>query len=205
MPNCDFYATIDDHKELLDWLFAEGTCDVYESYSDFESELKKFSSTSEVLDCFEKTYRTGEKWKSVELKIYVLGAGPTFIPRRFSVDPQCCDGATYRYTALGWGLIQLYLHRATQDGLESSHTNHFTKKGVMAKAMTEEDCLNIDSWDFKKITAFSSRLNRQIKKVSVGKLNSRPVLAGGLKVWESGGLLWPFKHSDSSVTLKVDA
>ncbi len=204
MPNCDFYGTIDDHRELLNWLFSERTCDIYELYSDFETELKKFPSAVEVLDQFDRRYVTGERWKSVELQLYVLGAGPVFQPRRVSVNPTLCDGATYRYMAQGWGLVQLYLHRPTQEGLESSHTNHFTQKGAVAKAATEEARAEVDSWDFKRITAFSSRLNRQIRNISVGKLNSRPVLAGGLKVWESGGSLCPYKPSDPSVTLHLD-
>lgn len=204
MPNCDFYATIDDHRELLNWLFSEGTCDVYELYSDFETELRKFSSVVEVLDQFDRRYATGERWKSIELQLYVLGAGPVFQPQRLSVNPKFCDGATYRYMARGWGLVQLYLQRPMQEGLESSHTNHFTHKGAAAKAATEEEHAEVNLWDFKKITAFSSRLNRQIRNKSVGKLNSRPVLPGGQKVWESGGSLYPYKPSDPSVTLQLD-
>ncbi|WP_306476576.1 hypothetical protein [Methyloversatilis sp.] len=205
MPNCDFYATIDDHKELLDWLFSERTCDVYELYSAFDTDLTKFSSASEVLAQFDRRYETGERWKSVELQLYVSGAGPAFEPRRVAVNPKFCNGATHRYAAEGWGLVQLYLSRPTQEGLDSSHTNHFTQKGAAAKAATDEARANVDSWDFKKITAFSSRLNRQIRNLSVGKLNSRPVLAGGLAIWQSGGSLRPFKTTDSSVTLHADA
>jgi hypothetical protein len=205
MPNCDFYATIDDHRELLDWLFSESTCDVYESYSDFGTDLMKFSSPSEVLAQFERRYETGEKWKSVELQLYVSGAGPTFQPRRVAVNPKFCNGATYRYAAEGWGLVQLYLSRPTQDGLDGSHTNHFTQKGAAAKAATEEARADVDCWDFKRITAFSSRLNRQIRRLSVGKLNSRPVLAGGLAIWESGCSLRPFEAAQSLVTLHADA
>lgn len=173
-------------------------------YSDFETELKKFSSAIEVLDQFDRRYGTGERWRSVELQLYVLGAGPIFKPRRLSVNPKFCDGATYRYMAQGWGLVQLYLNRSTQEGLESSHTNHFTRNGAAAKAVTEEEHADVDSWDFKRITAFSLRLNRRIRSISVGKLNSRPVLAGGLKLWKSGGSLRPYKPSDPSVTLHVD-
>lgn len=205
MPNCDFYATIDDHRELLNWLFSEGTCSVYELYSSFDTDLKKFSSANEVLAQFDRCDATGERWRSVELQLYVSGAGPVFQPRRVSVNPKFCNGATYRYSAEGWGLVQLYLCRPTQAGLDSSHTNHFTQRGAAAKAATEEERANVDSWDFKRITAFSSRLNRQIRNLSVGKLNSRPVLPGGLEIWQSGGSLRPYKAADSSVTLHADA
>lgn len=105
MPNCDFYATPDDHASLLTWLFAEGTCEVHESYSEFERPLRRFSSPDEVLALFERRYPpTDEKTRSVHLQLYVLGAGPRFSPYRVSLNPEHCDGATFRYRAEGWGL-----------------------------------------------------------------------------------------------------
>jgi hypothetical protein len=49
MPNCDWYATIDDHLGLLRWLFEERTCDVYELSSDHGKPLKHFASAEDVL------------------------------------------------------------------------------------------------------------------------------------------------------------
>ena len=108
MPNCDFYATPDDHEHLLHWLFEEGACKVFELSSDFEQPLREFSTTNEVLTQFDRTYRTGEKWHTVHLQLYVIGASPPFVPRRVQLNPENCNGATFRYSADGWGLVQKF-------------------------------------------------------------------------------------------------
>src|SRR5689334_20390576 len=121
MPNCDFYATPVDHAGILSWLFAEGECHCYELGSDCGMPLKQFKSAEEVLQQFERSHPSGTKWKVVHLQLDVIGAGPPFKPRRVTLDPKACDGATFRYDADGWGLIQLYLSSATPGGLDASH------------------------------------------------------------------------------------
>ena len=53
MPNCDFYATPEDHEGLLTWLFAQQTCHVYELASRVEQPLRRFCSAQETLALFE--------------------------------------------------------------------------------------------------------------------------------------------------------
>lgn len=186
MPNCDYYADLDDHAAVLDGLYAEQSCAIYEVASDFEQELRRFASTAEVLAQFDRQDCTGGRRHSVHLQLYVHHSGPPFAPRKVWLDPAYCNGATYRYAAEGWGLVQLYLHRPTTRGLENSHTNHFTQSRAHAVATTSAARAEVDAWDFQAITAFSARLNRRIKRLSVGMMGSRPVLPGALQVWHSG-------------------
>jgi len=191
MPNCDFYGTREDHELLLNWLFAEGSCRVFELASEFEEPLKEFKTAKEILSQFERTYNTGEKWHTVHLQLYVIGASPRFVPRRVQLNPEKCEGATFRYAAEGWGLVQLYLGAVTAHGLKNSHSNHNSQKRAVALASTFNDTQDVDSWDFKKISSFSSRLNRQIKKFSVAKRGSNAILPSALKVWLEGTALLP--------------
>jgi len=199
MPNCDFYATPVDHESLLSWLFEEGACHVYELSSEFERPLQRFTSSAEVIAQFDRQFATGEKWGCVYLLLYVLGAGPPFIPRRVSLNPEACNGATYRFAAEGWGLVQLYLESPTQHGLKNSHSNHFTQKGAAPWESLNSDQPGTDSWDFKRITSFSSRLNREIRKRSVAKLGSCPVLPDALRLWQAGAQMLPFTDADMEV------
>jgi hypothetical protein len=202
MPNCDFYGTPEDHEELLSWLFSEATCHVFESYSAFEQPLSRFESPQDVLQQFDRRYTNGEKWSVVYLQLYVIGAGPQFTPQRVKLDPKDCNGASFRYAAEGWGLVQLYLTSAKADGLENSHTNHNSRKRAEAWAPTYRDLADHPSaWDFDRITSFSSRLNRQIRKMGVGNVASRPVLPGAMKVWQSGLSLWPYKPGQDTMKL----
>jgi hypothetical protein len=201
MPNCDFYGTLEDHQGLLLWLFAEATCQVFELASDFGQPLKQFESADAVLRQFDLRSPIEERRKAVLLQLYVIGAGPKFTPRRVRLNPKACDGASFRYEAEGWGLVQLYLASATARGLENSHTNHNSRKRAEAWAPLYRKLADPLAWDFKRISSFSSRLNRQIKKMAIGKLGSRPVLPGALKVWKSGLPLWPYKPGAQTIKM----
>jgi hypothetical protein len=169
MPNCDFFATPEDHALVLDWLFADGACEVYELSSDFEQPLKRFRSSVDVLQQFDRRHRNGEVWHKVHLQLYVVGARPPFNARRVKLDPESCNGATFRYAADGWGLVSLYLAALRGERLENSHTNHNSAKRAEARAPHGGVKPGPDAWDFKRIGAFSARLNRQIRKLGVGK------------------------------------
>ena len=201
MPNCDFYATREDHAELLDGLFAEGSCEVYELASDFGQPLQRFRSTAEVLAQFDRRHPGGRQWREVYLQLYVLGAGPPFVPRRVALDPKACDGATFRYDAEGWGLVQLYLSTTAgrDKRLENSHTNHNTLKRAEAWAGTVTDQGAVEDWDFARITAFSSRLNRQIRARGVAKAGGRVVLPGAFACWEAGIALGPWTPGEHTL------
>ena len=193
MPNCDFYATREDHEGLLSWLFAEATSQVYELASDPGQSLKRFELPREVLQQFDRNYPNGKKWCEVHLQLYVIGAGPTFKPQRVRLNPAHCDGASFRYEAEGWGLVQLYLVTATAGGLDASHTNHNSAARAQTWAPEYPKLGDPSKWDFKRITGFSSRLNRQIRKQGVGKIKGRVVLPGAMKLWKSGLPLSPYK------------
>jgi hypothetical protein len=105
MPNCDYYATIEDHREVLDFLFEDGACDIFELSSDFEQPLRKFEAPEAILGEFRRVYPNGQNWDTVYLQLYVKGAGPAFKPRRVRLDPAKCNGSTYRYAAEGLGLV----------------------------------------------------------------------------------------------------
>jgi hypothetical protein len=166
MPNCDFYGTLEDHEPLLQWLFAEATCHVYELHSAFDQPLQRFESASEVLGQFERRYTNDKPWHTVYLQLYVLGTGPPFQPRRIKLDPAACEGATFRYAAEGWGLVQLYLSVPRDGELRNSHTNHNSRLRADKWApLANDDAAKPDAWDFPRVTAFSSRLNRQIRKL----------------------------------------
>ena len=76
MPNCDFYATPEDHRGILDWLFADRSCDVYELASDFEKPLRQFRSTDEVLQQFDRHHTSGDPWTSINMQLYLHGCRP---------------------------------------------------------------------------------------------------------------------------------
>jgi hypothetical protein len=192
MPNCDFYATIEDHEPLLDWLFAERTCLVYELSSDDAQPIKRFSSAKGVLSQFERRYPNGQPWNCVTLNLYVNGSCAEFVPFETIEIPFCHSGAIRKQHAEGWGLVQLYLSSVTDKGLDNSHTNHGTLAWAEKWAPHNSRQAPPSAWDFKRVAAFSSRLNREIRKMSVDKLASRPILPGAAALRANGVKLLPY-------------
>ncbi len=186
MPNCKFYATRQDHVELLRWLFNEGKCRVFETASEFEKPLKEFFSVDAILKEFDRPHLNGVARDTVHLQLYLAEASPAFVARRLKLDPKHCNGATFRYDAEGWGLIQLYLAVPKAGWLTVSTTNHNSATRAQNWAPTYPGMAPPDAWDFKKITAFSSRLNRQIKKLGSGKIGSLVILPGAMALWQEG-------------------
>ena len=192
MPNCDWYGTKDDHAQILDFLFDSNTCEVYELSSDFDKPLKLFTSTQAVLDQFKRKYSNGKLWNSVYLQIMVLGCGPNFQPTRVVLDPLKCSGATHKYKASGWGLIQLYLHTISDGALGDSHSNHNSLKRAESWSLLSEGWDSPEDWNFSGISKFSSRLNRTIRKAAVAKIESRVILPNAYEHWKEGGKLNPY-------------
>lgn len=176
MPNCDFYAAGTDHRSILDFLLTRGECDIYELGSRFEQPLHRFRTLRD----FETHYGISD-WRvggsqTILLQLYAHGAGGQFFARRTNLNPECCDGATFRYCAEGWGLIQLYLEPPRECHLRSSHTNHNSAKRAAAWSDTRENLGSPSDWDWARVSSFSARLNRFIRSLAVAKDGSRSIL-----------------------------
>lgn len=192
MPNCDFYASIEDHEKILQQLFELDECDVYELQSQNDQPLKKFNDVQSVLSEFDRSYANGDKWNSVYLSLYVHGAGFNFKPIKTTFEES--SGFAFRYRADQIGLIQLYLEIPKKNRLDNSHMNHCTEKRAMADltAFSKQVAQEVKSCDFQKVTKFSAKLNRIIRKDAVGKLSSLVVLEGAHQLWQSGFELGSF-------------
>lgn len=199
MPNCDFYATIDDHRLILDWLFSTDLVDVYELSSDFEKPLRKFEDSTSVLEQFTRKYDTGEPWHTTHLQIVLRNAGINFKPTYVKLDPKYCGGFKFRYSADGFGLIQLYLSVPGKKELKNSHTNHFSHDGAQPwiGVSTTESVLS--KIDFKAISSFSSRLNRQIRKLAVAKIGGRILTRSAMDLWNLDYRLAPYEKGSVEV------
>ena len=174
MPNCDFLAAKTDLEAVLGFVFASGEYSVFESYSEPEQDLRKFSSVAEV----ENAYRLGEctgTAPSVLLQLLASGTGTTTV-ERVALDPRHCGGMNFRFRASGWGLIQLYLGGVGPRGLIPSHTNHLSEAKAIKYEASHPISVSVSAWNWRGVESASRRLNRFIHKQAIAKLGSRPVL-----------------------------
>ncbi|MEV8515447.1 hypothetical protein [Dactylosporangium sp. NPDC051484] len=167
MPNLDFYAADDDWPAVLEAVFDLGLFRVYESCSEPDRTLREFHAVAEMPD----------DPQGRDLALFVIGSGPGPIAERINLLPGALGGATFRYSCEGWGLVQLQ-HGATVgcEELRWSHTNHNTQKRALAWAATLRRLGHPSAWNWAAVTSASSRLNRVIRRMAVGKVGSHPVL-----------------------------
>jgi hypothetical protein len=184
MPNCDFYAAGDDFTTVISFVFKEG-CRIFESYSPFEQALIEFRSFDEIAARYPIGACRGNA-PSTLLSILAPNAGGDITVRRVTLDPRACDGATYRYVAEGWGLIQLHLGGIGPNGLVNSHTNHSSERRAAAWEQTRPELGSHTEWNWNAVTQISSRINRQIRSHAADKRGSRVILPAAAQLLSAG-------------------
>lgn len=186
MPNIDFYAANGDFALVLEYVFLKSGCRVFQMDSAPGEEIIEFASFGEL----EKRYSIG----------LTKGTGPSvllqLVPpyslelchiRRIDFTAGVFGEHGFRYSFEGWGLIQLYLGGTGPQGLVASHSNHFTEAGARYWEHVDEGKRGlVDAWDWRKVTATSSALNRFVRKLALFKIGSRPVLPAASAAFEKG-------------------
>ncbi|EMO41188.1 hypothetical protein LEP1GSC186_3011 [Leptospira noguchii serovar Autumnalis str. ZUN142] len=181
MPSCSWYGTLKDHIEILNYLFQKKNCSIYESYSDFEKPIRIFSNVEEIIQEFQSN--------TIFLNIYVQGSGPKFKARKILLDPKKCNGAKYRFSSDGWGMIQLHLSTNIRNRLCSSYTNHNTLKRAEKWEKFYKDLDSPSQWNFDSVIQFSNQFIRKIKSQTYAKIGSRIVTKNAFLLWENGYFL----------------
>ena len=169
MPNLDFYASGQDHRDILDLVFTSGEFRVFELTSKPDQEIVEFSQADQVFS----HYARGE---SLLLQLLPIQSQGTAVFRRHSLNAGALGSATFRYACEGWGLIRLYLESPRQNQLRPSHTNHNSLARALRWAPTYPELGDPTLWQWPEVLRSSRRLLRGISKLAVSKRGSRPIL-----------------------------
>ena len=184
MPNLDFYAAGSDFEPVLDFVFHRSGCRVFESYSEFDAEIREFKSTNDLSQAYRISECIGSS-HSGYLQLVPPGADALYHIRRIVLKPS--TGHEYRYSIEGWGLIQLYLGGLSSSGFVLSHTNHNSEKRAHLWSHTYPEIKSPATWDWKQVVRTSSALNRYIRtKLAVSSQSGRPVLPEAAKALADG-------------------
>jgi len=185
VPNLDFYAVGSDFDPILDFVFEQSGCHVFESYSAPGTELLRFHSADELRARHEVGVSAGSS-ASIHLQLVPPGATKSYQIERIRLDPAKCNGHTFRYSIRGWGLIQLYLGGIGPHGVTNSHTNHNTQSRAQKWEPIISANVDADDWNWREVNSTSGKLNRQIRKLCAYKLGSRPVLPAAAEAFAAG-------------------
>jgi hypothetical protein len=184
VANLDFYATVEDHENLLADLFQAGDLRVFESYSAFDCELREFTQSRHILDALHQTERS-----RVLLQIWAPAASSKVEIRRFALT---VEGHTHRHCIDGWGLMQLYLGKESGTTISLSHFGHFNQRGAEKRSALGPSASSnpgvAADWDWDLIRKISRRIQYGIKsRLSHMKVGSRPVLHQAERLMKDSG------------------
>ena len=90
--NLDFFAAEADQRAVLDFLFSATDVRVFESYSEFDADLREFRSTDELAATFPLGTDRHGNGHAVLLQLWSPSVMSELSIERFALKPEACDG-----------------------------------------------------------------------------------------------------------------
>ena len=172
----NFFADKQDKLDILDYIFMDTDLRIYDFDSQSGQEIFEYQSISEIERKFDLTY--GNKF-SVTFQLWTPRHKGEPIFERVELNPKYCKESVFRYSTVGWGLIQLYFGGIENNVLNQSHIGHFNERGALNRESISPRRGKVDEWDWSEINKTSRKLKYLIHtKMSVRKVGSVGVLKG---------------------------
>ena len=201
MPNFDFFAAGDDHRAVLEFVFNELKCDVYELSSEPGCSCAQFRSSEEIMSLYGFT-DWSELNRSILLQLHPHEAGGEVTFKETILKYPASPDKAVKYSSQGWGLIQLYLEPPRRGVLQSSHTNHNSETRANTWHSTITDMGSPSAWNWAAVSRFSRQLNSFIRKSAVDKIYSQVVMPQARAMRASGLKFWPWDRDDAGSKLE---
>lgn len=180
MANLDFFATRADHEAVVRFLFASTDIRVFESYSEYDRELREFRSFEGLAAAYDVGADPYGHGFAVLLQLWSPSVEPGPQIERIKLDPRRCEGHTFRYNIEGWGLIQLYLGGTHGRTITSSHYGHNSEARARKWGHSE-------GVDWAALKSLSNKIQYHIRgRLALARVPGRPVLAEAYGYARSG-------------------
>jgi len=145
--------------EIFDSIFQESVV-VYESDSGFDSDLLCFDDIQSLKKHFDATANNGSFSSSYAL--YYPDTNGYFHSKKIILNPEKCDGATYRYSASGWGIIHLQISLREKPSIEVRVSVNSAKRAANWSS-TYSELKDPNLWDWKYVEKQARRIIRVLK------------------------------------------
>jgi len=163
MATLDFYAAAVDLRVLLSFIYSHTDIVIFDSYSEFDQEVRRFESVEQV----EAVHHLGMH-PAVHLQLWSPTVMKRPIIRRIELKG---SGHTFRYAVEGAGLMQLYPDGAKDGVIYHTHFGCWSEAGARQRSIhPADDC------DWRALSKVSGQIQRQVRKMATAKLHARPVL-----------------------------
>jgi hypothetical protein len=161
VPNIQFYGVREDLVELLD-LAVELGCELYEKYSSYDAELRRFATVDEVVagcDLGHDPYGRGG-----ETMLALWSPAMRARPRIERIELRV-RGASWRETVNGWGLIHLDLGGIHERTITESALGHNSEARAWKWAdVAYEDLGSPGDWDWREVGRLARKLAYHVRR-----------------------------------------
>ena len=150
-----------DLERIVQAIFIEGSPEVYEAYSAFDSDIVSFASAAELNSYILRP--RSEKGSILGFVVHYPDTKGFVEKKKIQLEREKCDGHTYRYSMNGWGLIQFQvnLQKAPQVSCRFAVN---TEKRANSWYATYPELKSPATWDWKAVERHARRLTRELKK-----------------------------------------
>jgi hypothetical protein len=178
--NLDFFAAETDQRAVLNFLFSATDVRVFESYSEYDADLREFRSTAELAAAFPIGADPHGNGSAALLQLWSPSVMRELTIERFALNPAACDGHTFRHCITGGALMQLYFGGVHSRVVTKSHFGHQSR--VRAQKWDMDQGINWES-----LKTLSNRIQYHIRKrLAVAKVPGCPVLPQAYELARSG-------------------
>ena len=157
--------TAESLRTFAEAIFKEGPVTVVEAYSAFSQEARRFHCADDLCRYAEALRDTND---NPHLAVHYPDMGGRLGLPRHALDPDQCDGHTFRHIAEGWGLVFVYL-QVSLDGRLESFVSANTEKRALAWEATYPDMESPALWNWPAVGRHARGLSRALKRAEAAQ------------------------------------
>ncbi len=141
---------------LIEFIISDSKNELYESYSDMEKEIIRFSNSTEFYDYLLKGILNNVR--NFTFGIYNPASKGKFNISKIELNPKYCKGNTYRYRIDGWAIIFIDLKLVTNSNDVECRVSVNSKKRAENWLHT-----NPELWDWKNVESITRKIINKLK------------------------------------------
>ncbi len=176
MPDIRLYATKRDLRDAAIFLMQDRGFTAFELWSELESPLQRFEDVDRLFAEFPIAR------KECEIAWWHPALMPKARPKRDRVDPELCDGKTFRFHSIDFAMLQLSTGVYRAKKLTPSEFGLVTQQHY-------KDCGGRANIDWRSLNAEFNAIRKHCETISVGKVDGCLVLPDALRLVKSGAKL----------------
>lgn len=169
--NLSFFALRDDFRHLFEYLWQETDCQIAESYSTYDHDLRWFHFFEDL----ERAYAVGENpsgssVSGISLVLWSPSVMPIYRIERIELDRRRVKGHTHRYRIHGSGLISLLLGGRCGNVITRSQASDISEKRARHYGTA-------DGVEWDQLRRLGRKIDYHVRRRMAVASTSRPSLA----------------------------